>query len=167
MDLLLPPAGVSADISTPPDAGSLSEVVALTIISRSTHSPSHTASTSFPCIPSGSIASPQQSFPSHHSRISLNSTRYHFQPDIVSAAVRHSSCCSLSSGTEAQYRQQRRSSQHGVTLALPSPDSAMPSTERGSSTADSTIGFISGHCREEPSQELMATMPTRGVHASM
>lgn len=167
-------AGASADVSQQTET-----------LSKPTYSPSHPVSSTTPLndptrhprfvpTPGGSPSAPHQSFPSHPT--SLN--RHVSEPNIRSVAAQPAPHYPLSNPTETRYQQQhrrpphRRSFQHSVTPAIPSPSSASFSADRRPSTAGSAASSgwelePRGDIRAEPLQEVTGVTPSHGVYASI
>ena len=169
-------AGASADVSQPTEISSN--------LSKSTYSPSHAVSSTTPLndptrhprfvhTPGGSPSARHQSFPSHPA--SLN--RHVSEPNIRSVAAQPAPHYPLSNPTESYQQQQRRpphrrSFQHSITPAIPSPSSASFSADRRPSTAGSTTSSgwelePRGDIRAEPLQEVTGVTPSHGVYASI
>lgn len=123
--------------------------------------------------PGGSPSARHQSFPSHPT--SLN--RHVSEPNIRSVAAQPAPHYPLSNPAETRYQQQRRpqhrrSFQHSVTPAIPSPSSASFSADRRPSTAGSAASSgweleARGDMRSEPLQEVASVTPSHGVYASI
>jgi hypothetical protein len=173
----LPNPATSADVSQPDDASS--SLAAPSTISRSTFSPSHTATLNDPTRharflhpPSGSPSS-RQSFPVQQHPGSLS--RHLSDPNIRSAvAAQPPSHYALTNPAEQRYPQRRQSHrqsfQHGLPSVLPSPSSASFSADRRPSTAGSAASsscWEQRDTRAESLQEVTGVPPTQGAHLSL
>jgi hypothetical protein len=109
------------------------------------------------------LPSQQRALPSHQCCISLS--RSQSAPDIRLVAERPPSRYLFSNASEAQYRQQRRRSYHGVTTDLPSLNSELFSVAPSPSLANSATvsSWVCG--RAEELQGVRYAMPTSGAHA--
>ena len=143
-------------------------------VSSTLSKPTHTHPidpTRFVHTPGGSPSPRHQSIPSHQHPTSLN--RHLSEPNIRSVAAQPAPHYPLSNPTETRYHQQhrrpqhRRSFQHSVTPAIPSPSSASFSADRRPSTAGSAA---SSGWELEPRgdiQEVTGVTPSHGVYASI
>jgi hypothetical protein len=165
-------AGASADVSQHTEISStLSKPTPSHAVSSTTPLNDPTRHPRFAHTPGGSPSARHQSFSS-----SLN--RHVSEPNIRSVAAQPAPHYPLSNPTETRYQHQqrrsqhRRSFQHSVTPALPSPSSASFSADRRPSTAGSAASSgwelePRGDIRAEPLQEVTAVTPSHGAYASI